>query len=49
MPKKNPKKKFFKPPKPIGEMSEDELTALSRFIFESINERDEEETPDEPR
>ena len=45
----NPKKKYFKPPKPIGEMSEDELTAFSRFILESINEIDDEETPDESR
>ncbi len=45
----NPKKKFFKPPKPVNEMSEDELTAFSRFILESINENDDEETPDESR
>ena len=49
MSKKSPKKKFFKPPKPIGEMSEDELTAFSRFILESINKNDDEETPDESR
>ena len=49
MSKNNPKKRFFKPPKPIDEMSVDELTAFSRLIFESINENDEEETPDEPR
>jgi hypothetical protein len=42
MSRENQKRKFFKPPKPVDAMSDDELTSFARLIFESISAHDEE-------
>ena len=36
MPKNHPKKQFFKPPKPVNEMSEEELDEFANNIFKAL-------------
>ena len=45
MTRKNPKKKYFKPKKPINKMTEEELDEFAKFVFDNlmgdIQEQDE--------
>jgi len=36
MTKKNPKKKYFKPKKPVDKMTEEELDEFAQFIFDNL-------------
>jgi len=33
---KNPKKKFFKPKKPVNKMTEEELEEFANFVFDNL-------------
>ena len=45
MTEKNPKKKYFKPKKPVNKMTEEELDEFAQFVFDNlmgdIQEQDE--------
>jgi len=36
MTRKKPEKKFFKPKKPINEMTEEELDEFAKFVFDNL-------------
>ena len=36
MTSKNPKKKFFKPKKPVNKMTEEELEEFAKFVFDNL-------------
>jgi len=36
MTRKNPKKKYFKPKKPINKMTEEELDEFAKFVFDNL-------------
>jgi hypothetical protein len=36
MTKKNPKKKYFRPKKPVDKMTEEELDEFAKFIFDTL-------------
>jgi len=47
MTSKNPKKKFFKPKKPVDKMTEEELDEFAQFVFDNlVGDIDSEGTPD---
>jgi hypothetical protein len=33
---KNPKKKYFRPKKPVNKMTEEELEEFAKFVFDSL-------------
>ena len=36
MTEKNPKKKYFKPKKPVDQMTEEELDEFAKFVFDNL-------------
>jgi hypothetical protein len=36
MTSKNPKKKYFKPKKPVNQMTEEELEEFAKFVFDNL-------------
>jgi len=36
MTSKSPKKKFFKPKKPVNKMTEEELEEFAKFVFDNL-------------
>ena len=36
MTEKNPKKKYFRPKKPVNKMTEEELDEFAQFIFDNL-------------
>ena len=51
MSKKHPKKRFFKPPKPVNEMTEDELDEFANDVFKALlgDVEEDKDHDDEPR
>jgi len=49
MTSKNPKKKYFKPKKPVNKMTEEELDEFAKFVFDNLmgDIEDEKKTDDE--
>jgi hypothetical protein len=48
MTRKNPKKKFFRPKKPVDTMTEQELEEFAKFVFDNLmgDTQDEDERDD---
>lgn len=51
MTSKNPKKRYFKPKKPVNKMTEEELDEFAKFVFDNLmgNIEDDERNNDESR
>jgi len=50
MTSKNPKKKYFKPKKPVDKMTEEELDEFAKFVFDNLmgDIEGEKKTDDKP-
>jgi len=49
MTRKNPKKKYFKPMKPVDKMTEEELDEFAKFVFDNLmGDIESKKTDDKP-